>query len=112
MKSYKIVSVYSGYNEMDIIGVKVMKGGSVNEVCNSVNMKIKEVYSDSGGYWEEFCNHVLVDNNKDIGSVCSGEEGFEFVIGEGNEWYKKIDSRKEWSESEWNEWVELCNSDI
>jgi hypothetical protein len=109
MKNYKIVSVYSGYGEMDVLSVESVKGRSVESVCKKKLKELKKSCKDNLEYFEEFVNSMNVVND-DLGMVGDGEEGFKVVFGESNKWFKLIDEKDSWSEKVWSDWVEDCNS--
>lgn len=117
MKNYKIVNVYSGYSEMSINrGIDEVVGNSLKEVCIELLEEKKDSFIEDGeedgevdlSYFEEFVNVWGVKDK--LGSVGDGEEGYDLIIEEGNEWYDKVDNYDNWSEEEWNEWVKF-NSD-
>ena len=106
MKNYKVVEVYSGYGEMDINGgVSKVEGSSLKEVCINLLKIKKEEFEEDESYFEEFVNVWGVKGK--VGSVGSGEEGYDLVFEEGSEWYEKIDKFDSWNEEEWNEWLKL-----
>ena len=114
MKNYKIVNVYSGYGEMSINrGIDEVVGNSLKEVCIELLEEKKDSFIEDGeedgevdlSYFEEFVNVWGVKDK--IGSVGDGEEGYDLIIEEGNEWYDKVDNYDNWSEEEWNEWVKF-----
>ena len=114
MKNYKIVNVYSGYSEMSINrGIDEVVGNSLKEVCIELLEEKKDSFIEDGekdgevdlSYFEEFVNVWGVKDK--IGSVGDGEEGYDLIIEEGNEWYDKVDNYDNWSEEEWNEWVKF-----
>lgn len=111
MKNFKIVNVYSGYSEMSInSGIDEVMGNSLKEVCIEL-LEEKKDYSVEEGYldyFEEFVNVWGVKGK--LGTIGDGEEGYDLIIEEGNEWYDKVDNYDNWSEEEWNEWVKF-NSD-
>ena len=110
MKNYKIVGVYSGYGEMSIEGVSEVKGRSLKDVCIDLLKEKKKIFEEDMSYFEEFVNDWGVKGK--LGMVGDGEEGFDLIIEEGNEWYEKIDKNDDWSEEEWNEWVSFCGEGI
>jgi hypothetical protein len=110
MKNYKIVGVYSGYSEMSIEGVSEVKGKSLKDVCIDLLKEKKKMFEEDMSYFEEFVNDWGVKGK--LGMVGDGEEGFDLIIEEGNEWYEKIDKNDDWSEEEWNEWVSFCGEGI
>ena len=106
MKNYKIVGVYSGYGEMSIEGVsEVVKGKSLKDVCIDLLKEKKERFEEDMSYFEEFVNDWGVKGK--IGCVGDGEEGYDLIFEEGSEWFNKIDNNDDWSEEDWNEWVEF-----
>ena len=106
-KKYKVVGVYSGYGEMDIMGVDVDEGESLKDVCIKLLEEKKKRFEDddSVSYFEEFVNCWGVEGK--IGSVGDGEEGYDLVFEEGSEWYEKIDKSDDWNDKEWDEWMKL-----
>ena len=104
-KKYKVVGVYSGYGEMDIMGVDVEEGKSLKDVCIKLLEEKKEFWKDDMSYFEEFVNCWGVEGN--IGSIGGGEEGYDLVFEEGSEWFEKIDKNDDWNDKEWNEWMKL-----
>ena len=115
MKNYKIVSVYSGYGEMSINGVSNEKSESLKEVCIDLLKKKKKLFEEEGddsdmSYFEEFVNSWGVKGK--LGSVGDGEEGFDLIVEEGSDWYGKVNGYDDWSENEWNEWVNFCSEGI
>ena len=112
MKKYKVVGVYSGYGEMDIMGVDVEEGKSLKDVCIKLleEKKKRFVDDDSVSYFEEFVNCWGVEDK--IGSVGDGEEGYDLIFEEGSEWYEKIDKSDDWNDEEWNEWMKLNCEDL
>ena len=110
MKNYKIVGVYSGYGEMSIEGVSEVKGKSLKDVCIDLLKEKKERFEEDMSYFEEFVNDWGVKGK--LGMVGDGEEGFDLIIEEGNEWYEKIDKSDDWNDEEWNEWMKLNNEGL
>lgn len=112
-KNYKAVNVYSGYGEMDILSVDDWTGDSIADVCKNISENNKltlceDDEEEGENIWEEFYSAININSNG-IGSVECGEEGFIFVFEEGNEWFDKIDSYREWNDSDWDKWMELCD---
>lgn len=116
MKNYKIVNVYSGYSEMSINrGIDEVVGNSLKEVCIELLEEKKDSFIEDKeegeevdlSYFEEFVNVWGVKDK--LGSIGDGEEGYDLIIEEGNEWYDKVDNYDNWSEDEWNEWVKFCS---
>jgi len=105
MKKYKVVGVYSGYGEMDIMGVDVEEGKSLKDVCIKLLEEKKEFWKDDMSYFEEFVNCWGVEGK--IGSVGDGEEGYDLIFEEGSEWFEKIDKSDDWNDKEWDEWMKL-----
>ena len=100
MKKMKLVNVYGGYGENDIMGVEWFVGKSIEDGVNRVRCKIVDEESEFYGDWVKFSD--------DLCGVSFGDENFYLVIGDGNEWYKGIDEWGIWSESKWKKWEELC----
>ena len=110
MKNYKIVNVYSGYGEMCINGVSNEKGESLQDVCIDLLKEKKKMFEEDMSYFEEFVNDWGVKGK--LGSVGDGEEGFDLIVEEGSDWYDKVDGYDDWSEEEWNEWIDFNNEGI
>ena len=105
MKTFKVVSVYSGYGEMSINSVSNTKGRSIDDVCNGImednrNMLIESYEGKDEwaiAHWYEFYNYKNVNFNEGFASVGNGEEDFYFVFDNTNEWYKEVDENDDWS---------------
>ena len=108
-KKYKVVNVYSGYGEMSINrGIDEVVGNSLKEVCIELleEKKDSSIENDEDlSYFEEFVNMWFVKDK--LGSIGDGEEGYDLIIEEGNEWYDKVDNYDNWSEEEWDKWVKF-----
>ena len=109
---FKVVGVYSGYNEMSIDGVVLIIWGK-NDIEDLVNecfkaLKHKFIDNDELEVWNEFSSKGVI--SEDIGYYGCDEEGFNLVIGQYNSWYDRLNNYKDWSDSEYEEWKEFCNS--
>ena len=71
-KKYKVVGVYSGYGEMDIMGVDVEEGKSLKDVCIKL---LERFFEDNDFSWSE--NEDGFKWNEDGGScfVVEGVDG-------------------------------------
>ena len=108
---FKVVEVYSGYNEMSINGVVEIKErdnikGLINELFEA--LKNKFCNNDETDCWEEFSNKGVI--SEDIGFYGCDEEGFNLVIGENDNWYNRLSNYENWTDVENNEWREFCVS--
>ena len=123
MKKMKLVNVYGGYGENDIMEVEKFEGWSIEDGVNKVRCKglemlmigrlgEGEVWDEDVEYgvfseWKEFYSN-WVKYSEDLCGVSFGEENFYWVIGEGSEWYDDVDNSEVWSDSKWEKWEELC----
>ena len=110
---FKVVEVYSGYNEMSINGdIEIKESDNIKVLINVLFEELRDKIcnnSSSGeDYVEEFSEKDIC--NKDLGYYSCDEEGFNLVIGEDNNWFNRLDSYKDWSIEEFNEWREFCGS--
>ena len=108
---YKVIEVYSGYNEMSINnGIKIKESNDIKSLIDVLFEELRDkICNDNGDdFWNEFSVKEIC--NKDLG--CSGcdEEGFNLVIGEDNNWYNRLDNYKDWSDEEYNDWRMFCGS--
>ena len=110
---FKVIEVYSGYGEMDIVEVEndEMEGG-IDEIVNVLWKFLKDIFIDNDNidYWEEFNGKKVIDSN--MGVFGCSEEGYSLVIGEGSKWYKMFegDWRSKWDDKNWDEWMKLNES--
>ena len=109
---FKVVKVYSGYNEMSIDGV-VLVNWRDNNIENLIYelfryLRIKFVDNDETDFWNEFSDKGVI--NETLGYYGCDEEGFNLVIGQYNSWYDKLNNYKDWTDNEFEEWKEFCNS--
>ena len=108
---YKVVEVFSGYNEMSINGdIEIKESNNIKSLINVLFEELRDKICNSSGedMWEEFSDKDICNN--DLGYYSCDEEGFNLVIGEDNNWYNRLDSYKDWSKEEFNEWVMFCGS--
>jgi len=108
---FKVVEVYSGYNEMSINGVVEIKErdnikGLINELFEA--LKNKFCNNDETDCWEEFSDKGVI--SEDIGFYGCDEEGFNLVISENDNWYNRLCNYENWTDDEYNEWREFCGS--
>jgi hypothetical protein len=108
---FKIVEVYSGYNEMSISGDVVIKEredikGLINELFEG--LKNKFVDNDETDFWNEFSDKGVI--NEELGFYGCAEEGFNLVIREDNNWYNRLSNYENWTDIENEEWREFCGS--
>jgi len=96
---FRIVDVYMGYGECDIMGkVKEVEGIDLSSV----------VYGfDEGG--ED--SIVKINEGSGVGSVGIDEESFKFVFSEKSEWFYWVKNWNNWDEEMNKMWEELCKSD-
>jgi hypothetical protein len=120
MDKYKIVNVYSGYNENSINGVKVVEDdrNDISLVCIDILKKKKEkVKDDNMDYFEEFVNGWSVNWDEVVGFVNDGEEGFDLVIMEDSYWWYLVDKENgyKWDKKicdKWDNWLNKVSNDI
>ncbi len=107
---YKVINVYSGYNEMSVNSIKEKESNNIDSLINVLFEELRDEMCNNGGdeYWNEF--NIKNICNKDLGFYGCDEEGFILVIGENNNWFNRIDNIDNWSEEEFNEWREFCGS--
>lgn len=108
---YKVVEVYSGYNEMSISnGIKIKESNDIKSLIDVLFEELKDKICNDGGddFWNEFSSKGIV--NKDLGYYGCDEEGFNLVIGEDNNWYNRLDNYNDWSDKEYDEWRKFCGS--
>jgi hypothetical protein len=108
---FKVVEVYSGYNEMSINGVVEIKErdnikGLINELFEA--LKNKFCNNDETDCWNEFSDKGVI--SEDIGFYGCGEEEFNLVISENDNWYNRLSNYENWTDVENNEWREFCVS--
>ena len=99
MKKMKLVNVYSGYGENSIVGVERFEGLSIEDGVSEVKGRCVNEDSEFFGNWVKYSD--------DLCGVDFGEENFYWVIGEGNEWYERVDIDGVYGE-DWGKWEELC----
>ena len=107
---YKVVEVYSGYNEMSINSVELKESNDIKSLINVLFEELKDKICNSSGedMWNEFSDKDIC--NKDLGYYGCDEEGFYLVIGEDNNWFNILDNYENWSDEVNNEWIEFCGS--
>ena len=95
---FRIVDVYMGYGECDIMGkFKDVEGIDLSSV----------VYGfDEGG--ED--SIVKINEKSGVGSVGIDEESFKFVFSEKSEWFYWVKNWNDWDEEMNKMWEELCKS--
>ena len=99
---FKVVEVYSGYNEMSINGVVEIK-----ERDNIDNL-ICELFFGLKDKFNEFSDKGVI--SEDLGFYSCDEEGFNLVISENDNWYNRLSNYENWTDDEYNEWREFCGS--
>lgn len=109
---FKVVSIYSGYNEMSINSDVVINWRD-NNIENLIYelfryLRIKFVDNDETDFWNEFSDKGVI--NEDLGYYGCDEEGFNLVIREDNNWYNRLSNYENWTDEEFKEWKEFCNS--
>jgi len=109
---FKIVSVYSGYNEMSI-NSDVVINWKDNNIENLINelfkcLRIKFVNNYETDFWNEFSDKGVI--NEELGFYGCAEEGFNLVIREDNNWYNRLSNYENWTDIENEEWREFCGS--
>lgn len=100
MKKMKLVNVYGGYGENDIMEIEKFEGWSIEDGVSKIRSKGVNEESEFYGSWVKF--------SEDLCGVSFGDENFYLVIGEGSEWYGGVDDNEGWSDSKWEKWEELC----
>lgn len=108
---FKVIEVYSGYNEMSISnGIKIKESNDIESLINVLFEELRDkICNDNGSdYWNEFSVRNVL--NKDVGYYGCDEEGFMLVIREDNNWYNKLDNYNDWSDEEYNEWRKFCGN--
>jgi len=110
MNKYKVINVYSGYNEMSVNSVEDKESNDIDSLVNVLFEELRDEVCNDGGdeFWNEFNTKDIC--NKDLGCYGCDEEGFYLVIGENSNWYNRITNIDNWSEKEFNEWREFCGS--
>jgi len=114
-KKYKIVNVYTGYNENDILGVNVVEGNSLKDVCIKLLEEKKLKLKEDESYFEEFVNGWGVKGG--VGYVGDGEEGIDVVIDENSEWWDFVDKEYDdkWDDEvceKWEKWMDVSEYDV
>lgn len=109
---FKVVGVYSGYNEMSIDGVVLVNWSNSNiqtlvDEC-FIALKHKFIDNDELEVWNEFSSKGII--NEDLGYYGCDEECFNVVIREDNSWYNRLSNYENWTDEEFEEWKEFCNS--
>ena len=95
---FRIVDVYMGYGECDIMGkVKEVEGIDLSSVVQGF---------DEGG--ED--SIVKINEGSGVGSVGIDEESFKFVFSEKSEWFYWVKNWNNWDEEMNKMWEELCKS--
>lgn len=108
---YKVIEVYSGYNEMSINSdIKIKESNDIKSLIDVLFEELRDkICNDNGDdFWNEFSVKEIC--NKDLGYYGCDEEGFNLVIGEDNNWYNRLDNYKDWSDEEYNDWRMFCGS--
>ena len=109
---FKIVSIYSGYNEMSIDGVVLVNWSNDNiqtlvDEC-FIALKHKFIDNDEIDFWDEFSSKGVI--NERLGHYGCDEEGFNLVIREDDYWYNRLSNVENWTDKEFKEWKEFCNA--
>ena len=108
---YKVIDVYSGYNEMSVNSdIEIKESNDIKSLMDVLYEELRDMICNELGddFWSDYSNKNIV--NKDIGYFGCSEEGFNLVIGEDNNWYNRLDNYKDWSDEEYNDWRMFCNS--
>ena len=110
---FKVVEVYSGYNEMSVISddVIIKERDDIKGLINELFEDLKKSFCNNGetDIWEEFSDKGVI--SEDLGFYFgSDEEGFNLVISENNNWYNRLSNYENWTDVENNEWQEFCGS--
>lgn len=108
---YKVIEVYSGYNEMSINSdIKIKESNDIKSLIDVLFEELRDkICNDNGDdFWNEF--NVKEICNNDLGYYGCDEEGFNLVIGEDNNWYNRLDNYNNWSDEEYDEWRMFCGS--
>ncbi len=95
---FRIVDVYMGYGECDIMG-------KVKEV-EDIDLSSVVYGFDEGG--ED--SIVKINEGSGVGSVGIDEESFKFVFSEKSEWFYWVKNWNNWDEEMNKMWEELCKS--
>lgn len=109
---FKVVEVYSGYNEMSISGDVVIKeSDDIKGLINELFEGLKNKFCNNGetDIWEEFSAKGVISEDLGFYFGCD-EEGFNLVISENNNWYNRLSNYENWTDVENNEWREFCGS--
>ena len=109
---FKVAGVFSGYNEMSIEGVVLINWSNDNiedlvEKCFDA-LKNKFVNIGELGVWNELGIKGVI--NETLGYYGCDEEGFNVVIREDNKWFNRLSNVENWTDNEYEEWKEFCNS--
>lgn len=95
---FRIVDVYMGHGECDIMGkVKEVEGIDLSSVVY--------VFDEGGEY-----SIVKIDEGSGVGSFGIDEESFKFVFSEKCEWFYWVKNWENWDEEMNKKWEELCKS--
>lgn len=108
---YKVIEVYSGYNEMSVNSdIEIKESNDIKSLIDVLFEELRDIICNNSGedYWDEFSVKEIC--NKDLGCYGCSEEGFNLVISEDNNWYNRLDNYKDWSVEEFNEWRMFCGS--
>jgi len=107
---FKVVKVYSGYNEMSIISDVVInwRDNNIENLINELFKGLRIKFCDNGktDFWNEFSDKGVI--SEDIGFYSCDEEGFNLVISENDNWYNRLSNHENWTDVEYNEWQEFC----
>jgi hypothetical protein len=114
----KEVYVYMSYGEYSIDGgVSVLEGSDVKEkILEEMEKDWKERKNGCEDEdelegckeeWDEFYNKGIVKGC--VGGWGYGEEGFKLYLGEGSEWFEKIEGWEGWSDEKFEEWKEFID---
>lgn len=110
---FKIVEVYSGYNEMSIDGVVLVNWSNANiqTLVDECFIALKHKFCNNGetDIWEEFSAKGVISEDLGFYFGCD-EEGFNLVIREDNNWYNRLSNYENWTDVENEEWREFCES--
>ena len=109
---FKVVSIYSGYNEMSINSVFEVnwRNNNIKSLVRILFKSLKFKFCEYGhiNFWNEFSDKGVI--NEELGFYGCAEEGFNLVIREDNNWYNRLSNYENWTDIENEEWREFCGS--
>jgi hypothetical protein len=109
MTTYKQVLVYTGYAAFGIERVDEIRASSLEGATKIAEDQLLQVLleEDDDEIDEEFFGNGRVEFG--IGVVDAGEENVIVVIDESHPLFHRVDDYENWSEEEFDEWVQFMD---